>query len=35
MESKGALELFMSALIPKELLEESGRWEYSDQKCFV
>lgn len=34
MESKGALELFMSALIPKELLEESGRWEVFGPEMF-
>ncbi len=34
MENKGALELFMSALIPKELLEESGRWEVFGPEMF-
>ncbi|MBP7344667.1 MAG: proline--tRNA ligase [Clostridia bacterium] len=34
MENKGALELFMSALIPKELLEESGRWDVFGPEMF-
>ncbi|OQC00494.1 MAG: Proline--tRNA ligase [Firmicutes bacterium ADurb.Bin099] len=34
MDKKGALELLMSALIPKELLEQSGRWEVFGPEMF-
>lgn len=33
MDRMGGYEILMSALQPKEIWEESGRWQTLDQKC--
>lgn len=33
MDNSGAQEILMSAIQPKEIWEESGRWQVLAQKC--